>query len=223
MAVDADLFALSPNLQPRMELLGGRLPVLIVDNLYARPDDVRAYALEQPFAPPPYPYPGRLAAAPEDNASLRSARRWVLELANRAYLARVPAIAHAGRRLMAFSQLQTDFAVVDVHPDDLSHEQRMPHVDPVPVFGLVYLNREERGGTLFFEQKAQAPAPDQLNGYMTESTATFELCGRIEPAFNRLAIYPGFVPHSGEISGEWIKGEERYSNPRLTQRFVFLP
>jgi hypothetical protein len=47
--------------------------------------------------------------------------------------------------------------------------------------------------------------------------------GRIEAAFNRLAIYPGFVPHSGEIVGEWIKTDERFTNPRLTQRLVFMP
>jgi hypothetical protein len=91
------------------------------------------------------------------------------------------------------------------------------------VFGLVYLNREERGGTLFFEQNTQVQNSGQGGGYMTESSDEFELCGRITPAFNRLAIYPGFVPHSGEIHGDWISSDERYSNPRLTQRFVFFP
>jgi hypothetical protein len=218
-----NLFQLSPNIRPRLEVLGGKLPVLLVDNFYADPYRLRAYALEQRFEPPPYPYPGRLAAAPQDNPSLEAARRWVLDLANRGFLPRVPPIAQSGRRINAFSQLHTDFAVIDVHPDDLSNEQRMPHVDPVPVFGLVYLNREERGGTLFFEKKAPAPASDRTRGYVTGSTAEFELCARIEPVFNRLAIYPGFVLHSGEISGDWIEGDERYSSPRLTQRFVFLP
>ena len=147
----------------------------------------------------------------------------MLGLANQ-FLARVPPIANNGQRLTSFSRVFTDFAVVDVHPDELSADQRLPHTDPVPVFGLLYLNREERGGTLFFEQKAPSRASDeQGGGYVTESTDCFELCGRIEPAFNRLAIYPGFVPHSGEIHGDWIRGEERYSNPRLTQRFVFFP
>lgn len=223
MATDAALFALSKNLAPNFEVLGGKVPALIVDNFYAHPDALRAFALDQSFEAPPYPYPGRLAAAPESSASLRNARRWVLEVANREFLSRVPPIQHSGRRLTAFSQLYTDFAVVDVHPDDLSHTQRIPHTDPVPVFGLVYLNHEARGGTLFFEQKAQPPATDKEGGYMTKSTAAFELCARIEAVFNRLVIYPGFVPHSGDISGEWIRTDERYSNPRLTQRFAFLP
>jgi len=223
MVAEEELFALSSDLQPRLELLGGKIPALLLDNLYRHPDEIRAFALQQRFEPPPYPYPGRLALVPDANPSLQAARRWVLDLVNRAFLPRVPPIAHGGQRLTDFSQLHTDFAVVDIHPDDLSYEQRMPHTDPVPVFGLVYLNREPKGGTLFFERKASPPAPDRLSGYMTESNPAFELCGRIEPAFNRLAIYPGFVPHSGEIGGEWIRTDERFANPRLTQRFVFLP
>ncbi len=39
----------------------------------------------------------------------------------------------------------------------------------------------------------------------------------------RLVIYPGIVPHSGEIAGDWIHGEERFRYPRLTQRFTFFP
>ena len=54
-----------------------------------------------------------------------------------------------------------------------------------------------------------------------DSRDGFELCGRIAPVFNRLAIYPGFVLHSGEIAGDWIRSDERFSNPRLTQRLIF--
>jgi hypothetical protein len=222
MTAAPDLFALSPDLRPRMELLGGKIPVLLLDDFFADPDAVRAYALEQEFNAPPYPYPGRLALAPEDNPSLQSTRQSVLELANQ-FLSRVPPIANNGQRLTSFLRAFTDFAVVDVHPNELSDAQRLPHTDPVPVFGLVYLNCEERGGTLFFEQKARPPISDLPGGYLTESTPEYELCGRIEPAFNRLAIYPGFIPHSGEIRGDWIQSEERYSSPRLTQRFVFFP
>ena len=92
---------------------------------------------------------------------------------------------------------------------------------PVPIFGLVYLNREERGGTLFFRRSGQVAQSSPSPGYVTEDRDGFELAGRIEPRFNRLAIYPGFVPHSGDISGDWITSGERYSSPRLTQRLMF--
>jgi hypothetical protein len=139
------------------------------------------------------------------------------------YLSRVPPIAQDGRSISAFGQVYTDFAIVDVHPDELTSKQRLPHVDPVPIFGLIYLNREERGGTLFFKQKASAGEDAPGAGYPTASTEPFTLVGRIEPVYNRMAIYPGFIPHSGEIAGDWILGEERFKSPRLTQRFVFLP
>lgn len=51
----------------------------------------------------------------------------------------------------------------------------------------------------------------------------FALIGGIEGRFNRLAVYPGFVPYTGQIEGEWIKGDARFREPRLTQRFVFFP
>jgi hypothetical protein len=222
MADDDDLFAISDSLDVRFERLNGQVPVLFIDNFYKRPDAVREAALGLDYRPPPYPYPGRLALPPGDDRGLAAVRAFAMEMANGRYLPEVP-IAQAGRRLAAFSRLHIDFALVDLHPDELSPVQRLPHVDPVPVFGLVYLNREDRGGTLFFEQKADVSPDGAPAGYFTQGSPEFELCGRIEGVFNRLAIYPGFIPHSGEIVGDWIEGEARFHAPRLTQRLVFFP
>ena len=90
----------------------------------------------------------------------------------------------------------------------------------MPIFALVYLNIDDRGGTLFFRQTG-GPAARPAPGYLTESRDGFALRGRIEAVFNRLAIYPGFVPHSGDISGDWIRSGERHRSPRLTQRLMF--
>ena len=222
VATDPNLFALAADANPRLEYLAGKLPVLIIDNFYASPDAIREAALRLRYEAPPYPYPGRLAKFEGAIPSLDAAISSVLAMVNREYLPQVPPIAKDGSPIASFGKLITDFAKTDLHPDELSDVQRIPHVDPVPVFGLVYLNRQERGGTLFFRQKAAVPA-GAGRGYITGSTAQFELCGRIEGRFNRLAIYPGFVPHSGDISGDWISGDERFTEPRLTQRFVFLP
>jgi hypothetical protein len=222
MTLARELFAMSADAVPRFELLGGRVPVLLIDGFYSRPDEIREAALGLRYQQPPYPYPGSLAQLDEPNASALEMQRTVLDLANQVYLPRVP-LAASGKRIPAFGTLFTDFARVDVHPDELSQEQRIPHSDPVPVFGLVYLNRAERGGTLFFQQRAEVPADGIGSGYQTESSPAFDLIGRIEGRFNRLAIYPGFVPHSGDIRGDWIRGQERFSEPRLTQRLIFLP
>lgn len=222
MSVNEDLFEVSPELEIRFEQLGGKVPVILVDNFYRRPDDVREMALGLNFVSPDQPYPGKLATIPLPNSSLLEVVRKVLELVNRKYLPRVP-IAVNGKTIVAFRRLITDFAVVDVHPDDLRPGQQRPHVDPVPVFALIYLNREQRGGTLFFQKRKAAGAKAAGAGYVRASDEAFKFVARIEPAYNRLAIYPGFIPHSGEIEGDWILGDERFKSPRLTQRFQFLP
>jgi Family of unknown function (DUF6445) len=217
-----DLFAISPKLSPRMERIGGVIPVIIIDDFYQRPDDLRTAALSLSYDPPPYPYPGKLAQIPPD-PTFSDVLKWALDVVNRSYLPNVPPIAFQGKPLGAFGKVYSDFAVIDVHPDDLAPVQRIPHTDPVPVFGLVYLNREERGGTMFFDQTAPVDTTKPDPGYITDTGRGFRLMGRIEAAFNRMAIYPGFVPHSGEIAGEWIKSDERFRSPRLTQRFIFTP
>jgi hypothetical protein len=216
-----NLFQLSPERRLSVEMIAGKFPVVLVDEFYERPDDIRAAALTLPFRKPTHqPYPGKLAQIPP-NPSLRDAVICVTQFANTEFLPRAP-IRQRGSLVASLRVVDTDFAVVDMHPDELEPVQRKPHVDPVPVFGLVYLNHEDRGGTLFFQQIADEPE-EAGPGYLTHSNEHFELLGKIEPRFNRLAIYPGFVLHSGEIAGDWIKGEERFTNPRLTQRFVFLP
>ena len=223
MTVDQDLFETPAGLDIQLVAVGGEIPVIQVDEFFNRPDEIRQAALSLPYEAPPYPYPGKLASVPEPNRSLNELKRKLLQLVNEVFLPRVPPISQDGRRVSAFRQVHIDFAIVDVHPDDLSQEQRLPHTDPVPVFGLVYLNREERGGTLFFKQKASSEETAGGHGYVTASNEAFELLGRIEPAYNRLVIYPGFIPHSGEIAGDWITGPARFDSPRLTQRLVFLP
>jgi len=215
-----DLFALNAGASARCEWLGGKVPVLLVDHLYAHPDEVREAALELNFSRASSHYPGKLAAIPGPGPSKDRLLRWVRELANSVFLTLWPVTAD-GRPITSFREVFTDFAIVDRHPEELTPDQQRPHVDPVPVFGLVYLNREERGGTLFFERTGEEePAP---GGYFTDTEAGYQLIGRIQPRFNRLAIYPGTIPHSGEIIGDWIEGDQRFSSPRLTQRLLFAP
>ena len=205
-----------------MKLLGGRLPVLVVDHLFQQPEVIRAEALALPYGPPGNPYPGKIAKPPPSDDSLEIFLRSVLSLVNGEYLKRVPPIVANNQRISSFGRVETDFAIVDVHPDDLTEVQREPHVDPVPIFGLVYLDPQERGGTLFFDAPTTTPAKDR-RGYCSTDDSDYPFIGKIEGAFNRLAIYPGFVFHSGEIRGSWIESEERFNDPRLTQRLVFFP
>jgi len=214
------LFALSEGIDLRVERLGDAIPVLIADNVYAHPDAIREAALGLRFGEPGNPYPGKIAP-PQEDPSLAAMIAWALRTVNQLYIPRISPLSQDGAPVSAFGKIETDFAIVDTHPGDLQPWQRIPHLDPVPVFGLVYLNREERGGTLFFEQVAPLTRELPDPGYISGDTDHFRLRGRIEGRFNRLAVYPGSVPHSGEIAGSWIEGEQRFTSPRLTQRLLF--
>ena len=221
---NSDLFGLNPAARPYMQLLAGQIPVLIVDDVFRNPAKVREGALRLEYRAPDYPYPGKIAEPDGSDPSLQVFLRTVLKLVNDEYLTRIPPIVDGERQITAFGRVYPDFAITDVHPDDLQDQQRAPHVDPVPIFGLVYLNHVERGGTMFFNPSSgSGQQVDERSGYFTESNHGFEFVGKIEGRFNRLAVYPGFIPHTGEIAGDWIRGDERFSAPRLTQRLVFFP
>lgn len=217
------LFALNPAARPTFEVLGGRVPVLLVDDAFAEPEMLRAAALELSYQEPGTAYPGRIAQPVKDDPSLDYFLRRVLGLVNGQYLPRVPPISANGEPIFCFRSVHADFAITDMHPSDLGPLQRMPHIDPVSIFGLVYLNLQPRGGTLFFDRGGGAPTESMHEGYCLGADGEFSVVGRIEGRFNRLAIYPGFMLHSGEIEGEWIRNEERFRSPRLTLRLAFMP
>jgi len=217
------LFSINPQARPQLQLIGGQIPALLIDGIFDDPAELRQHALGLDYRLPDYFYPGKLAEIDQSDASLRQLLASILELVNHEYLPRIPPISGGGRQVTAFARIQTDFAITDLHPDELQATQRVPHTDPVPIFGLVYLNEVDRGGTMFFRNAEGAQPAEQREGYFTSKDSGFEFVGKIEGIYNRLAIYPGFVPHSGEIAGDWILTDERFTSPRLTQRLAFLP
>lgn len=220
MTESDDLFATSDSVSVQLDRLGGQIPVLLADNLFADPDRVRETALGLPYEPAGAYYPGRRARLPQNHAGLQQFVRKIAGLVTQAYLPQLPPFPD-GRRPNRIQKVETDFAITDAHPEALTGEQTRPHIDHVPLFGLVYLNQVDRGGTLFFRPRSNT-APPPRSGYQTESDDFAELVGKIEGRFNRLAIYPGFILHSGEVKGDWIESDERLKSPRLTQRIMFF-
>ena len=217
----ADLFATSPQARAQVERLGGEVPVLLVDDIFADPLRVRETALSLPYEPAGAHYPGRNARVPPGNESLTKFLRKVVALVTREYLPLLPPFPD-GSRPTSVRGADTDFAITDLRPEELTNEQTRPHIDFVPVFGLVYLNEQDRGGTLFFRPRSHTEKPTPNRGYQVASDEFVDLYGKIEGRFNRLAIYPGFILHSGEIRGDWIRSDERLNAPRLTQRIMFF-
>jgi len=214
------LFATSAEAQLSRGHIGGRIPYLTIDGIFADPSAVRAAALALPYSSGTAHYPGRVARFPAGDSSLTQFLHKLVELVTSEYLPHLPP-ARNGERLSRVRGVDTDFAITDRHPSELTAHQRAPHIDAVPVFGLVYLNDPPRGGTLFFRQHGHAAGADFRSGY-PRSDEQLEVCGHIEGRFNRLAIYPGFVLHSGEIEGDWIENDDRFTYPRLTQRIMFF-
>ena len=216
-----DLFATGDRPRVTVGYIDGRIPYFAVDGIFRDPVAVREAALALPYSEGTAHYPGRVARFPPGHPSLTGFLQKVVSLVSRDYLSCMPALPDGGKptRLRG---VDTDFAITDVPPDQLSPEQRKPHIDAVPVFGLIYLNEEPRGGTLFFKPKTATPPAIERTGYPTRSDEELEVSGKIEGRFNRLAIYPGFILHSAEIEGEWIESDERRQKPRLTQRLMFF-
>jgi hypothetical protein len=219
--MEKDLFATGPAARPSIGYIDGQVPFLTVDDILADPGAVRAAALALPYSPASAHYPGRLARFPAGDPSLTAFLRKVADLVSREYLPRLPPPPGCAR-LSALRGADSDFAITDTHPSQLRAEQREPHIDAVPVFGLLYLNEEPRGGTLFFKPRTSSAERAAQAGYPSRVHERFEVCGHIEGLYNRLAIYPGFVLHSGEIEGEWIGTDKRFQSPRLTQRIMFF-
>lgn len=216
------LFEWSDRAVTDTSLIDGRFPVITVDGVFRDPNALREAALALPYAPASTHYPGRLARFPSGDQSLAGFLQSVVSMVEANFLPALPPLPN-GRRVTRIRSIESDFAITDVPPDRLSQHQRKPHVDPAPIFGLAYLNPTPRGGTLFFRaedpaMRDLAPAP----GYPGANHDGLRLVHRIEGRFNRLAIYPGFVLHSGEIAGDWISSEERTIAPRLTQRIQFF-
>lgn len=221
MAANPDLFATRPDARVELDRLGGEVPIITVDGIFADPHALRETALALNYGPGTAYYPGRIARYPDGDSSLTNFLRKVVALVERDYLPVLPPLRN-GRKLTRVRGLDTDFAITELRPDELNSSQRRPHVDPVMVFGLVYLNEEQRGGTMFYKTISRTDSADPKEGYPTASYPGLELAGRIEGRFNRLAVYPGTILHTGEIQGDWIEGDERFRSPRLTQRIMFF-
>lgn len=217
----SDLFAICDAAEVTVDFIDEHSTVLLIDNIFRNPHAIRDAALKLDFSPGTANYPGRVARFPPGDQSLLAFLRNIGSLVQSNYLPHLPALPN-GRKLTQLRGLDTDFAITDLHPDHLSPTQRKPHIDAAPVFGLIYLNDPPRGGTMFYRQRKKEDQLLPAHGYPTAKSDQVELCYRVEGLFNRLAIYPGFVLHSGEIEGDWIKGEERFRNPRLTQRIQFF-
>lgn len=214
-------FSLNPRLKVSLDHVGEeREPVLIVEDLAARPGDLVDFAAtEVAFAPAYGPgggYPGIRAPAP-------------LDYVGRLARSLAPVVEEAfGLKRVKLARAECNFSLVTLSAEQLAPSQRAPHadaVDPLQFAFLHYLCGDGFGGTAFYRHRATgfetidagrvgafnaalaketAPA-----GYIVGDDAHYIRIGAAGARFNRLIVYRSRLLHSGLIGSETLSADPR--------------
>lgn len=193
-----------------------QVPVVVIDNFFQDPEHIIDLAAD--VAPFPrqegHYYPGvRHRILPNDTARfgyVESVCQALGPLVSQIYGLNRYEITDAG------------FSLVTMRPDALTPLQRVPHFDHADGEGFAiihYLSKHPGGGTAFYRHdrtgfetltkerlEIYGPARTQdlqemgaAQGYHSGNGNGFTELGMIEARFNRAAIYPGNLLHSGII------------------------
>lgn len=186
-----------------------REPVAIIDGFAADPDGLRDYAARQLFSDAAAYYPGLRAALPPDYLAAQS-----------------PLLATVMAEVFGVHQrvriIDASYALVTRAADQLTIEQRLPHVDALAPDQLAlvhFLVPAGAAGTAFFRHRASrhetlTPArwPDYARrlaaeisahvptGYVDGDHELFQRTALIDGVYNRAILYRGNLLHSGAIT-----------------------
>lgn len=202
-----------PDLRVRVEHVGTqKIPLLVVDDFVARPEQLVDYAATRvTLAPPTDKYPGLRAPAPACYFDVL--RKGLTRAINQAYS--LPNLElHS-----AISYL----CVVTTRPEDLDPVQCLPHIDgtaPNGFSSVHYLCSPTYAGTSLYRHRSTGyelvpefrharyravleqelrDRPLTTRGYINGDTELFERIASTEVAFNRLVLYPSYALHSADI------------------------
>lgn len=192
-------------------LIGRELqPLAIIDDFAPDPDVLRSFAEASRFGPARHLYPGLRAPVAPDywrtvQGTIATVLHDVFDCRDRVRL------------------LDMSYSIVTTRPEDLSTEQRLPHVDstsPGRIALTHYLASEGGDGTAFFrhratgfetvsetrEQAYYASLNAELRkfgsppaAYICDTTPLFERIALGEGRYNRALIYRSSLLHSGAI------------------------
>jgi hypothetical protein len=194
-----------------LEIGAERQRVVVVDDVAADPDGLRAAAAAQDWGPARHAYPGLRADLPADYWPDREAM--VREAA-----------AALGLPADPVALIDASFSLVTTPRAALSIGQRLPHCDSHEAGRLAFVHyldpTAESGGTAFFRHRStrfetvdrqraavydgqleaelrhgRPPAAD----YIGDDDPLFERIGAVPARYNRAVIYRSFALHSGVI------------------------
>ncbi len=187
-----------------------RQPMLVVEEALPDPQAVIAIAARHSYRPIGPFYPG-VRAAVSEAVAMELVAPLMDALAEHFALAAPP------------RYFECYLSLVTAAPGDLAPIQRLPHFDglePDRIAVLLYLDREERGGTAFYRQRStgfesvdaaryetyrealdagvgQHGLPNA--GYIAGDTPLFEQVHLVEGRFNRLIAYRGNTLHCAAL------------------------
>lgn len=185
-------------------------PVVIVDDFAPDLDTLRAAAAASSFTAATTHYPGVRAPVPGDYLK-------------RAHPTLATVFAEAFGMRQTARVINACFAIVTTPRDQLTLEQRLPHIDgtePGRVAMVHFLSGEDWGGTAFFRHRStgfETIGPDRaaqyfaaldndirrdgapLADYIRGSTPLFECIAEIAARPNRAIFYRSALLHSGVI------------------------
>jgi hypothetical protein len=212
--LDAEGRLFNPNPTLREVALSAGRVCIVIDNVLANPDGLRAWAATQHFAPPVgYPYPGLVCDVVGDIPA-RVADYFALHVRKRLGARRTASLA---TRLSMVTQAPGQLAPIQW----LCHRDRLVHDSSDTLFAasVLYLFHEPAlGGTSFYVPRQSPAQTEQLvadsgalstaefsaryglqPGYITGSNDYFERVAKVPAAWNRIIFYDGGQFHSGDI------------------------
>jgi len=217
------LFALNPAATLSVECTPAGTQVLVVDDFYADPQAVRAAALAGRYDASTAYYPGMHSGIDrEETAALFATLTRMFSL-----LGNVRAVTDS---------IWSDFSIVTTPAAQMLAKQKHPHVDPVPLAGLVYLNDEYEVGTGFFRHRPTGLATmvsledakryqawldefgeaSQPETYAVGDDGPWERVYSLRGKFNRLVMYAGNAFHAIDMRD--VAAAPTMRQARLTQR-----
>ena len=201
------------NLNISVEHVGAeRIPLLVVDNLLDRPEELVTYAASDcTFTAPTDMYPGLRAPAPHSYVEVL--RKGLTSAINEAY-----ALPN-----LELHNAISYMCIVTTKPRDLKPVQCMPHIDGTtantfstvhylcpPTYAGTSLYRHRRTGyelipefrhpryrSVLDQELREMPWTTQ--DYIHGNTELFERIASTQVAFNRLVLYPSNALHSADI------------------------
>lgn len=216
--------ALNPDAKIRIETIASGCPVLVIDDFYADPMAVRALALGSGYDSSLAYYPG--VHAPIEPRTLQPLFESLTQI-----------LAALGSGEADPGSIDSDFSLVTTPASEMLSNQKHPHVDGVPLAGVLYLNPDYEIGTSFFRHRPLGLAflrtdaeiaaytawlsaegeRTQPKTYAVADDETWEHLYTTQGKFNRLVMYPGIAFHS--IAMQDVARNMSLSSARLTQRF----